>query len=166
MDRPFSFNIINKSSGDFCVLFAVVDSQSKHLASASEPFTNHRLERIRLLLYGRAVSASISGAASVLPLCPLKINTSSVTESDLIKHTHKKKILEDIRQHLKPSFGCLDTRPGGIFWKCCQPHGLQHLINASLHSGVFLEAPEKNNSDNSVIHNNMLVTVCLPTLFS
>lgn len=86
----FFYNIINKNSCDFCVLFVVVDSQSKHLASASEPFTNHRLERIRLLLYGQAVSASISGAASVLPLCPLKINTSSMTESDLIKRKKKK----------------------------------------------------------------------------
>jgi len=96
----------------------------------------------------------------VLSLCPLKINSNTMTQF----HQINDKDLEYIIQHLKSSSCCLDIIPTGFFKNVfhCMATDLLHIVNKSLHSGIFPQALKtaviipllkKNNLDASVMNN-------------
>ncbi|XP_032872790.1 uncharacterized protein LOC116970201, partial [Amblyraja radiata] len=117
-------------------------------------FTN-KIQKIR-----QAVSASTSGAGHVLSMCPLIINSNTMTQFYVINH----KTLEDIIQHLKSSSCCIDILPTGLFKGIsnCMTSDLLQIVHTSLLSGVFPQALKtavikpllkKNNLDTSLLNN-------------
>ena len=116
--QSFFSDIITKNNNNARALFATVDRLTNPPVSVAPEllstracnefasFFTDKIQKIR-----QAVSAPISGSGYVLPLCPLKINLSSMTQFYPINH----KNLQDIIQHLKSSSCCLDILPTSLF---------------------------------------------------
>ena len=104
--RSFFSDIIAKNNNNTRALFATVDRLTNPPVSTAPGLLSTRawkefvsvftdkIQKIR-----QTVSASISSTGYVLSLCPLKINSNSMTLFYLINH----KNLENIIQHLKSS---------------------------------------------------------------
>ncbi|KAI4800683.1 hypothetical protein KUCAC02_009526 [Chaenocephalus aceratus] len=165
--QSFFSDIITKNKNNARALFATVDKLTNPPVSVASEFLSTRacndfasfftdkIQKIR-----QAVSASASGTANVLSLCPLNINSDIMTQF----HQINDKNLEDIIQLLKSSSCCLDIIPTGFFKDVlpCMASELLHIVNKSLHSGIFPQALKtavikpllkKNNLDASVMNN-------------
>ena len=107
--QSFFSDIIAKNKNNARALFATVDRLTNPPVSVASEFASFFTDKIQKIR--QAVSASVSGTAKVLSLCPLKINSNTITQF----HQINDKNLEDIIQLLKSSSCCLDIIPTGFF---------------------------------------------------